>query len=191
MAIQRLPYSGFGPLLRDYLPEDEEDHGTLSLIRKLAKVRKHGYLTKGELVEICRWKSHRAIWQVRRNHPAEVKRATRRALSTRTEKEKLRLLTSLHGVGVPMASSLLMLTNPRRYGVIDIRVWQLLHKLKLVQGNRRGVSFTCNQWAAYLNLIRNAASKFNVKTRDIERALFRAHSDFYEGTLYSRDARRN
>jgi hypothetical protein len=33
------------------------------------------------------------------------------------------------GVSVPMASALLTLLDPKRYGVIDIRVWQLLHRM--------------------------------------------------------------
>jgi len=33
------------------------------------------------------------------------------------------------GVSVPMASALLTLLDPKRYGVIDIRIWQLLHRM--------------------------------------------------------------
>lgn len=44
-----------------------------------------------------------------------------------------------------MASSILMLTNPNRYGVIDIRVWQLLFKMGSVTRNPEGIGFDFKQ----------------------------------------------
>lgn len=42
------------------------------------------------------------------------------------EAHRILHLCRLRGVGIPVASAFLALTDPERYGVIDIRVWQLL-----------------------------------------------------------------
>ena len=81
------------------------------------------------------------------------------AFGTRSERIKLEALTALHGVSIPMASAILTLTNPRRYGVIDIRVWQLLFDLKSVRTKPRGVGFNFNNWYHYLMKLRYHASE--------------------------------
>ena len=83
-----------------------------------------------------------------------------------------------------MASSILMLTNPQRYGVIDIRVWQLLYMMGSVKKNSAGVGFDFKHWYRFLVLIRYYAKKYNVKARDIERTLFYVHTLNQEGLLY-------
>jgi len=88
---------------------------------------------------------------------------------------------------VPMASALLTLLDPKRYGVIDIRVWQLLHKLGTVKKNPGGVGFNFGNWYQFLMIIRYFAKKFGVKARDIERTLFHVHKEYQAGRLY--DAR--
>ena len=67
-----------------------------------------------------------------------------------------------------MASAILMLLNPKRYGVIDIRVWQLLHKVGAVKKNYMGVNFAFQNWYQYLMIIRYFAKKFSTSARLIE-----------------------
>lgn len=88
-----------------------------------------------------------------------------------------------------MASAILMLLDPRRYGVIDIRVWQLLHAVGTVTKKPKGVGFSFANWYQFLMIIRHFAREFRVKARDVERALFLAHRDHQKGTLYTRGAR--
>jgi hypothetical protein len=77
-----------------------------------------------------------------------------------------------------------MLTNPNRYGVIDIRVWQLLYKMGTVNTNADGVDFNFKQWYRFLKIIRHFAKKYRVDARDIERTLFKVHSKYQKGRLY-------
>jgi len=92
----------------------------------------------------------------------------------------------LHGVSVPTASAILTLLDPDRYGVIDIRVWQLLHALGVVDGNRGGTGLTVSQWEQFLAVIRSHSVRFKVSARDIERSLFFIHRDHQSGTLYGK-----
>ena len=84
-----------------------------------------------------------------------------------------------------MASSVLMLLHPKRYGVIDIRVWQLLHKVGTVKKNSRGIGFTFQNWYQFLTIVRHFANKFGVSARQVERTLFKVHEKYQDGRLYS------
>jgi hypothetical protein len=183
MALKKLPFKSLQSLIGIHL-STKEDLPTQKAIDELLLAKKRGYLNKDDLVLICRWKSPRAIRHIERNGKKTIREITKAAFKSRSERKKLALLTQLHGVSVPMASSILMLTNPQRYGVIDIRVWQLLYMMGLVKKNPAGVGFDFKQWYRFLALIRYFASKYNVKARDIERTLFYVHSLYQEGLLY-------
>jgi hypothetical protein len=183
MALKKLPYKRLQSLIGIHL-STKEDLPTQKAIDQLLPAKKRGYLNKNDLVAICRWKSPRAIKHIKRNREETIIGITKEAFKSRSERKKLALLTQLHGVSVPMASSILMLTNPQRYGVIDIRVWQLLYAMGSVNKNASGIRFDFNQWYRFLVLIRYFADKYDVKARDIERTLFYVHSLYQKGLLY-------
>ena len=139
---------------------------------------------------MCRWKSARAIHLINRNSVIRVRTATRRALTTRSERHRVEALTTLDGVSVAMASAILTLLNPRRYGVIDIRVWQLLYALGEVTKKSGGVGFNFDNWYQFLMKLRYFAKQLGVGARDIERSLFFAHQANQKGTLYQRPRKR-
>jgi hypothetical protein len=183
VALRRVPRGGIEELIRVHLTAGE-DEATKRLCRRLRAARRRGYLTRAELEAVCRWKSPRAIWHVRANPSARVRAATRAALRARSEGRRVAALLELDGVSIAMASAILTLLDPRRYGVIDIRVWQLLHAAGAVRGNREGASLRESHWHEFLGLIRHFAAKLRVTARDVERALFDAHRAYQRGTLY-------
>jgi len=185
VALGKLPYKQLRILLKDHLVL-REDPETAKLIRELKQARRRGYLTPAELERICRWKSPRAIHHIKQNSAARVRTATGRVLATPSERRRLETLMSLDGVSVAMASAILTLLNPRRYGVIDIRVWQLLYGMGAVTKNPSGVGFSFDHWHQFLMIVRQFAEEFHVSARDIERSLFSAHQAYQKGTLYAR-----
>ena len=186
MPLGELPYDRLEPLVRHYL-STEEDESTAELIQRMRAAKRRGWLTRSELEAVCYWKSPRVIGHIRANTPGQIRSATRVALRTRSERLRLENLTQLKGVSVPMASAVLMLLNPKRYGVIDIRVWQLLHELGTIKQNASGVGFGFNNWYQYLMIIRYLAKKLNVTARNIERALFLAHQGESTGPVIQVD----
>ena len=186
MALQDATrgYARLETVIRRHL-STEEDAGTARLCRDLRDARARGYLTRSELVAVCRWKSPRAIHHVRANSPKRVRAATASALGTRSEPRRLESLLRLQGVSVPMASAVLTAIDPRRYGVIDIRVWQLLHATGAVTKNARGVGLTLDNWCEFLAIIRDLSRRLRVSARDVERTLFDIHVAFQSGRLYS------
>jgi hypothetical protein len=188
VPLRRLDYRSLDALLKRELVR-EEHAPTAALIRDLAGVRRRGFFTRAEFRRMCRWKSPRArlLWEA--NSAARVRAVSRAVLATRDERRRMELLTGLAGVGVPMASAILTLVDPRRYGVLDIRAWQLLFAIRSVDANRRGQGFTIAQWLEYLAALRAHAGRLAVSARTIEYTLFEAHRRFQRGTLYGSPAR--
>ena len=185
MPLRRLTYPSLEALLARELVR-EEDAGTAALVRALAPVRRRGAFTRAEFRCMCRWKSPRArlLWE--KNSAARVRAVSRAVLATRDERRRMELLTGLRGVGVPMGSAILTLIDPKRYGVLDIRAWQLLFAIRSVEANRRGQGFTIAQWLQFLTALRTHARRLGVSARTVEYTLFQCHRKLQKGTLYPR-----
>jgi hypothetical protein len=183
MPLKRVPYRSLRTLLRRELVS-REDPSTAALIARLAHVRSKGRFTRGEFLAMCRWKSPRSRLHYERSGPAAIRRASTAALAARDETERLAHLIALPGVSVATASAILTLIDPERYGVLDIRCWQLLFSIRSVSANRRGRAFTPAQWVQYLTRLRGHARALGVSTRTIEYTLFHCHRRLQRGRLY-------
>jgi hypothetical protein len=183
MPTGPVPYADLRELLRRERIL-EEDPGTAELIRRLQRVKRAGEFSRAQFLEMCRWKSARAIRHYRRVSAARVRAVSRAVLATRSERRRVELLTSLRGVGIPMASAVLTLIDPRRYGVLDIRVWQLLFAIRSVRQNPGGRGFTLEHWERYLRALREHARRLGVSVRAVEWTLFHHHRAVQAGRLY-------
>jgi len=96
----------------------------------------------------------------------------------------MELLTSLRGVSVPIASAILTLIDPTRYGVLDIRAWQLLFAMNVVGHKPGGRGFTVSDWERYLAVLRLHARGLGASARAVEYTLFCCHRQWQTGRLY-------
>ncbi|MGH7384419.1 MAG: hypothetical protein ACREKG_04495 [Candidatus Rokuibacteriota bacterium] len=183
VPLRRGRYRSLRGLLRRELL-DEEQEATAALIGRLAHVKKAGCFTRAEFLAMCRWKSPRSRRHYERNTEAAIRRASTAVLATRSERLRMTRLIALPGVSVATASAILTLIDPRRYGVLDIRCWQLLGSIRSVAGNRRGRAFTVSQWEQYLARLRGHARALGVSARTIEYTLFHCHRKLQRGRLY-------
>jgi hypothetical protein len=183
-------YRSLAALLRRELSPGE-DEPTAALLRELRHVKRARQFSRSEFIKMCRWKSSRAIHHYRRNTAAAIRRTSREALRTRDERQRLELLTRLKGVSIPTASAILTLIDPRRYGVIDIRAWQLLFEIGSVDKKPDGVGFVLADWERYLSILRRHARALRVPVRRVELTLFEYHRKTHEGRLYNRAVSRS
>lgn len=183
MPLKRVPYRSLRVLLRRELVAEEHPE-TAALIRRLAHVKMAGRFTRAEFLAMCRWKSPRSRRHYERNTAATVRRVSAAVLATRSERRRMARLVELPGVSVATGSAILTLIDPRRYGVLDIRCWQLLFRVRSVAGNRRGRAFTVGQWEQYLERLREHARALGVSARSIEYTLFHCHRKLQRGRLY-------
>ena len=183
-------YPSLAALLRSELVV-AEDEATAALVGELRHVRGAQQFSRAEFIRMCRWKSPRAQSHYERNTSAAVRRASREALRTRSERRRLEVLTALQGVSVPTASAILTLIDPRRYGVIDIRAWQLLFRTGAVRRRPGGVGFRFADWERYLAILRHHARALGVSARQVELTLFEYHRKTHRGRLYRGRAARS
>ena len=176
-------YKTIKELIRENL-NTKEDVETLKLINQLKDVKKRGYFTKEEFIRMGIWKSPRPKQRYLRNDEKTIISVSKKVFSTKFEKRKIELLITLKGVSIPAASAILTLTDPKNYGVIDIRVWQILYLYGSAKVRPAGMNFNFNNWYNYLIKLRYFAKKFKVLVRDIERTLFLYHKKIQEGNLY-------
>ncbi len=183
MPLQRIARRTLARRVRA-LAVPAEDPATAELIHALRAVWRRGEFTRAELLVMARWKSVRATPHYRRNGAPAIRAVSRAALAAASERDRMECLIRLRGVSIPVASAILTLLDPRRYGVLDIRVWQLLHALDPSLGNPRGQGFTVAQWERYLGVLRAEARRRRLTPRALEWALFHAHRDLQRGRLY-------
>ena len=141
-----------------------------------------GYLKKEELLDIVRWKSARAIRKAEANSDEAIEKITKFAFEIDSEEVKISVLTSLNGVSIPMASSILTIPLPEKYGVIDIRGWQTLYNFGLVDYKKD--VFNVKDWLLYLRTIRALSDKFSVTPREIDKSIFMYDKINRKGNLY-------
>jgi len=101
-----------------------------------------------------------------------------------SEDEKINLLLNLNGVSIAVASSLLTIINPKDYGIIDIRVWQLFYLYSEVKTKPKGQGFNIEDYKTYLFILRKYAKQFNLNVRNVERIFFSYHKKIQKGNLY-------
>ena len=131
------------------------------------RARKRGSYTRDEFMTAMRWKTRgRNEHLCAQNSAADVEEATRRALSTSDERERIEALIGLHGVDYPTASVLLHLAHRDPYPIIDFRaLWSLG-----VEEPPAAYSFA--YWLAYTQACRSLAKDAGVRMRMFDRALW-------------------
>lgn len=165
--------------------KSKEDEKTIALFKEFKSVQKQGYLTKSQLIKILRWKSPRPSKHYEVNTDKNVQEITRLAFATKNENLKIHILTALSGVNYPSASAVLMFYDPKKYPVLDIRVWKQLHNAKLVECNERGQGFSLNQWELYLGVLRPMAKEMGLTVRELEKRIFDYDKKVQTKPIYS------
>jgi hypothetical protein len=131
-----------------------------------AAARARGHYERDEFLAVCAWKSPRSRPRVRANAEDAIRAATAIALDpVSSEQARMEALTSLEGVGVPTASTLLYFAFPADYPILDVRA---LHALGVKSRSVYPVTF----WLGYLAACRELATAHGVSLRTLDKALW-------------------
>ena len=130
------------------------------------KIQKQKYLTKKDLMSICRWKSPRIVPRANENESKFVKEVTSIALTTKSERLSIEILMLLKGVSWPVASVILHFGKKNLYPILDYRaLWTLGIEVSNV--------YTFDLWIVYVNYCRKISKVLKVDMRTLDRALWR------------------
>lgn len=145
------------------------------MLRELQRTRRPFFLRAGELEQIVRWKLRGQYGRVRsRSHVpsdrlARVVTMAAFAFKDRDPNLEMRvrvhLLTAIPGVGVPIASAVLALTDPDKYAVIDFRGW------RQVFGKEKR-AFSVTDYERYLAHVRALADRLGWPAQEVDLAIW-------------------
>lgn len=155
----------------------EADHMQI----RLEEARRRGYLTKQELLEVCRDKSPRRAEMAKANSDDDVVVITKSSFGLVREDVRIAALCALKGVQVPTASCILSWTYPDRWGVIDRRAWKSLFQADVVNRRSEGTSLGPNEWSDYCEAVNAIASALSVTPQRADRLLY-CHDRYPQST---------
>ena len=133
-----------------------------------ARAAAQGFYSRGDFLTVVRWKSVRSLPLAERNSSADIAQATCAALDPVDEASRMRWLTSLNGVAVPVGSALLHFAMPDCYPILDYRA------LSSLGDDRRRTQYSVGFWLAYVARCQDLARQARVSVRDLDKALWQA-----------------
>lgn len=147
----------------------------LSHFHALKSQRKPMFLDKSDFESILKWKLRNQFGRqlkLRELNTNEIIQKITKVVfeiehtSSEYETElKLKILTSIKGVEIPIASAILTLTNPDKYAVIDFRVWRQLF------GVRKSY-YSMTDYLKYLGIIKDLSIKYGLRIQQIDMAIW-------------------
>ncbi|MPZ49890.1 MAG: hypothetical protein GEU75_11465 [Dehalococcoidia bacterium] len=149
---------------------------------ELPDFRGKAFLTKEELLQVSAWKREERWTATRhrlaKNSPREVEIVTRSAFALAVESASamttVAVLRALQGVDVAVASAVLASVMPDRFGIIDRKVWRVLHSLtkdkRFDLGSR--TPFSPKQYQLYVDILGELRSLTNLSARSLDKAFW-------------------
>jgi hypothetical protein len=172
------PDQGLALKLLKLSVSSDEFQETLQLkkqIKKALKEREVPYLSALELDQILRWKLdkqyHRSKQQREINVDEVVIPITRACFSIRSEDRdyeielKLKTLTTMRGVAIPLASAILAICFPNDFVVIDSLLWELIYE-------EEKSSFTVTDYLKFLSFFTSLSQHTKRSLQDTEHLLW-------------------
>lgn len=158
----------------DCTEHDEEDYQEILKIVK-NEIDFKGTITQSTFRRILDWKSKRIKGHVSWSEFDVYSQKIIETLNVKDDDEKVKILTSLNGVGIPVASTILHFIYPSHFPIVDIRTVNVL-KLSNDLPNYKTLHFyrnTINGYRAFRSVFSDISKKnVNYTYREIDRALF-------------------
>ena len=158
-------------------------------IARLRRARPTFYLTHLEVEPIFRWKLGsqygRTATLRNANSDATVREVTRVAFAINLADRSLELrlrtaaLCTLSGVGVPVASAMLAMSDPDHYGIVDFRVWRQVF-------GREKRNFGVTDYLAYMECVWPLAAQLGWTAQEVDWAIWH-HDKLHYGNAQSRN----
>jgi hypothetical protein len=155
-----------GEVLR-YSKQYDYGDGDDRLAKRLEQAVGRGFMTRGDLVAVAKWKwrGGRTRQLAEQNSEDEVKEISCAAFAAKSERLRIGALLSLRGVCWPMASVILHFAFPDRYPILDRRA------MNTVGGS---TNYTFDTWMEYTKLCRKTIQQMGIQMRTLDRALWTA-----------------
>lgn len=148
-----------------------------SKFKKLNIERTEFYINLQELEEILKWKLRNQYGRQKTkrkiNTDENIKLITKTAFSIKhNDKEyetklKLKTLSLIYGVEIPVASAILTICFPTKYSIIDFRNWRQVYKTEI-----KKTTYSTSEYLDYMKEIKVLAKKYEMTTQEIDVAIW-------------------
>lgn len=146
-----------------------------------AKFQKNKYTTKADLERIVKWKfqgrlkgrQKRILNLLRDIKGSYIIDISKLAFKTEDDEERIKLLTSIRGVGNALTSVILTFLDPEKYSILDIHAWREAFKEK----EPVDVFSSPKQAMKFFDKLREISKTTGFSCRDIEKAMFKKNLD--------------
>ena len=178
MSVMKIPHLTpkiIEAKLAKYAHSHGQDEGITEVMQE---ARDFGYMTKGHLIEFSKWKtsSERNRHNCEKNSDEIVKQITRIAFasdcdgnaSVCDEKQRIKILRIIYGVGWSMASAILHFAFPDKYPILDENVMDVV-------GGDENYNFA--KWQEYSRICREARVEYGLTMRNLDRVLWQMGDD--------------
>lgn len=146
-----------------------------------AKFQKNKYMTKADLERIVKWKfqgrlkgrQKRILNLLRNVKDSYIIDISNLAFKTNDDDERIKLLSSIRGVGNALSTVILTFYDPPNYGVLDIHVWREIFK----EQEPNDVFSNSKQAVKFFRELRKISKATGIPCREIEKAMFKKNLD--------------
>jgi|GEM_PF-807132 len=145
---------------------------------------RRGWYTRDEFLAVMLWKTQRTKSLCAQNTESAVVEATRLALATADEGQRMRVLLGLRGIAYPTASTLLHFARRDTYPILDVRaIWSL-------GVDKRPRFYSFEFWWDYVQTCQSLAREAGVPLRTLDRALWQYAKEHQPSTVSAAPALR-
>jgi hypothetical protein len=140
------------------------------------KFQENRFITKKDLVRIVKWKfqgrlkgrQNRILNLLKNTEESFIKDVSKLALENEDDEIRLKLFSTISGVGNAISSVILAFYDPQNYGVLDIHAWRRLfgkEPVDIFSNSKRAIKF--------FKKLREISFETNLSCRDIEKAIYK------------------
>ncbi len=162
----------------DEIANDETEYKNLVTLTS-TEIRQKGTISRETFIRILNWKSPRVNGIVRLNEFSIYEKGISAAYSAE-ENEKLRILVRLHGIGIPVGSTILHFIYPNSFPIIDVRTSETLYYAGRIKSELTDLSHYPSFRSEILKIAKENPS---FSLREIDRALFAYHKIYLSPKL--------
>ena len=162
--------------LESKYPEQEDMYEEeVEQLESLPTAFEEGTWSREDLEWIIEWKvgvfTKPILKHLRKNDDEEIQARIEEAVHEPDIRSKVEALTSLNGIGVPVASAILMFIDEDRFTVIDERAWNVLQETNYLS-QELSEDPTVDEYLIYLGACWTLANEYDVSVRTLDRALW-------------------
>lgn len=158
-----------------YPDEEERYEEEVARLESLPTAFQNGEWSREDLEWIIEWKvgvfTKPILKHLQKNDDEEIQARIEEAVHEPDIRSKVEALTSLNGIGVPVASAILMFIDKDRFTVIDKRAWNVLQETKYLP-EELSEDPTADEYLIYLGACWTLANEYGVSLRTLDRALW-------------------